>query len=299
MQASYAATLDREYEILSVAKETYYRSGLLSSRDIDAEFVFRFDAGWCSRVEGIRTRLKQLAGLQTSEDSPAYLADDLLEHLDTNRAAVLRTDDHPAVFSSVEGGYRPLDRRMQRRQTGGAESGTVGGWSSVRTSTIELEEEARLTSLIWSEINEMAREYQILPSREDPNRRIPDYAIEVQAKDLLDYVVRGTPIPSFVLPKIGYVETRMEHGIQRILKPHAADAVGSQLRNPTHFQLRPATRVRTWTVYFLTRRGSGIKTENTAVEAWNSLFRDTLEARNYRRDRYRLFATSDRIRVVS
>jgi len=289
----------REKGILSLAKETFRKSGLLFEQEIDAEFLFRFEAGWCSWVAEIRKSLGELAGVDTRGKFNPYLASKLWAHLEANQNVRVDLDRTSISISTDTGGYRPFDENLSRRYDHAVESAISGNRFELQNTMVEVAMEARLTARIQSELVRAARVYQIVPVGDDLWSEFSLRQIDDQLVNLRNYVLSGKPIPSFIWSRVRYLETKMNHGVHRVLRPHAAGKSDGVTRKPTHFRLRPTTRVRTWTIYFLTRRGSGTMTEDLAVDLWNHHFKDSLESRNYRRDRYRLLAYPSKKRVIS
>ena len=137
-------------------------------------------------------------------------------------------------------------------------------------------------------ILQLARQYQIVPLGLDQWSRFPFEMIEDRLVNLRNHILFDRLLPRIVWPVIRYVESPTENAVTQWLRP--VELSRRQIESGRSHRLRPSTRIRTWAIYFLTRRGGGSCTEQQAIDLWNSRSKESLVSRNFRKDRERLLA---------
>jgi hypothetical protein len=145
--------------------------------------------------------------------------------------------------------------------------------------------EANQTAQIQQELWRLAEAYQLVPIRDDQIANVAPVVIREQYLSVLNWVLHGDAVPSFLHSETLLLESRPAGGVKRTIHPHKWASGSARKVAP---RIKETTRVRTWTVYYLTRRGGGKLTEPDAVELWNREFHDNLDVRNYRAERDRL-----------
>lgn len=274
-------------QILEFAGEFLGDCDEKSDQEIDRNFIFQFEYGWQLRVGALRRWVGNLAGIS---DSRNLLPEDLrprmwayLEHTkDLMCEPNLSVPDTPI---ESEPPFRPFEEELAKRHELASSSAIGGNPQELYTLKKRIDEEKERVRRIHMEILRVAGQYQIVPLGSDLWHLFPINVLEEQLVNMRNHILFDYPIPKFIWPKVTYLESPTEHGITRWLRPvHIEGHDASQGSR----QLRPRTRVRTWAVYFLTRRGGGEHTEESAARIWNSATNDSLASRNFRSDRNRL-----------
>jgi hypothetical protein len=285
---------NRENDILRLAHGFLsFGRELPMDAQIDAEFLFRFEVGWCRWISGIREMICSLFGKNEFEKlTPDDIAR-LFVHLEVNAGVVASINIEPnitrPVISTARGNYHILDGELKSKQEQIARE-------AVKTSnTIELEKilweiwgEANQTQKILDALWRLARAYRLVPIIDKEAAQFPLIKIQDQFRAVVNWVMWEQVVPSFLYKEMLMIENRSGVGIVRIIRPHPWE--GKQLPKTDQFGIRPETRVRTWAVYFHTKRGGGRMIEKGAIELWNREFTDTLTERNFRSERQRLFS---------
>jgi hypothetical protein len=286
---------DREQDILQLAGGLLIRlrnRGDLDEATIDAEFLFRFEPTWCEWVDRIRGMMRAMVGQIDNE--PLSLEDGArwLVHLESNVGLQVGVEVEPngtrLTIESVRGGYHCFDRELAE---------------ALRTMTYDRNEfehlqqqrwaEANQTAKIQSELWRLAQTYSLVPSEVEWDKYAPD-KIKQQFQSVVNWVIWGEFVPSFPWSMTRLVESKVGRGVKRTIRSHRWG--GKDLG--TH-RLRLDARVRTWAIYYLTRRGGGQRTEQSAVDLWNDRFPDNqVRLENFRDERSRLFSRGARKRLT-
>ena len=260
---------------------------------IDAEFLFRFEVGWCRKVGNIREMTCSLFGKSEDEIlTPEDIAR-LWVHLEVNAGLVASINIEPnitrPVLSTAQGNYHILDRELKHKQEQVAQEAIKSGnTTEIEKILWEVWGEANQTQKILDELWQLARVYRLVPVTDQEIAQFPPTKIQDQFRAVVNWVLWEQVVPSFLYKEMLMIENRYEVGIVRIVRPYPWE--GRQTLTAEDYGIRPVTRVRTWVVYYLTRRGGGRLIEPDAVGLWNREFGDSLTERNYRSERQRLFS---------
>jgi hypothetical protein len=296
----------RERHIISLAHRLLSRlsndKNILDEATIDAQFLFLFEPTWCTWVSRIRQMMRQMMG--QNGDEPLSVEDGArwAVHLDSNPGLRVGLETGPNgskyTVSTNRGGYvcldEELDKALGQLPTDRAEFERL--WSQMWM-------EANQTLKVQKELDRLALAYHLVPSKSDTGDWTPN-EIRQQSQSVVNWVIWGDALPSFPpsWPAAILLESKTDDGVKRSIRPWRAPRRGHWRQNEdgsrTWTQDDPEppkrmmkeVRVRTWAIYYLTRRGGGRRTEEKAVELWNNQFNDSVEAHNFRSERSRLFA---------
>jgi len=282
---------ERENKIFQLAK------GLLSGEKnfpddatIDAEFIFRFDPRWCLWVNNIRLLMKSL--LSYEENTPLSSDDRarLWVHLEMNpHTRVGMINGEITMETDNRGGYHSINPQLRKNFENALKRGVEDGDNTKEIKKIlhEIWQEANQTSKIQSEIKRLAKAYQLIPLSKHDETQYPSALVIKQYQSVLDWILRNEITPSFLFQNTWLIENKTDKGVQRVIRPDKwNDNIYVNFKRP---KISPKTRIRTWTVYYLSKRGGGERTEQAAIDLWNQLKNDSLNKRNYLKERERLF----------
>ena len=288
---------------------------------IDAGFLFRFDPVWCRQVSKIRQMMRALLG-QTG-DAPLSTEDGtrLLVHLDGNPDIRITGTSGPdggsitVTTAAPNGGYRCLNSELKAAREAAIRQAIHGDVSELERLRPRVWAEAVQTKEIQDMLMHLALRYNLVPFENELDDYTPKEVREMH-QDVANYLIWGHVSLSFHWPKTLLQEIKTGNGTERtilLLKwPGGTYKVkrGKQWTigwwkdrgdgGITFVENEPEppkrmtrnVRVRTWTVYYLTRRGGGVRTEAAAIDLWREVFAprgDSFDARNYRGERKRLF----------
>jgi len=289
----------RDHVLLSFAQKLIRATPPPPERAIAEAFIFGFESSWCRRLSQVRLLIARLVGREGDALLPEDLATRMWVHLYSNRglAVTLTLRDRSSTsvsFKTAEGTYHPYDESLVPDTSSLLDPDALAD-PPVRGQLAAFIGEARLTQNILDRVNHMARVYQIVPLGEDQWRLFSLEKIEDQLVNLRNFILFGHPTPTLVWPEIAFIESKMPHKVFRWLRPDSATAASLERRSAGTPGLRRDTRIRTWTVYFLTKRGGGSLSERAAVDTWNAYFGDQLEQRNFRAERDRLLKLGSRL----
>lgn len=279
---------EREQQIIQLAK------GFLSQRQrewdeaaIDANFLFRFDPTWCKQVRKIRAMMNQLLGkegdgLLSSEDSARCRV-----HLEVNPDTVVGFDSAKGfTVTTAKGHYRCLDQKLREAYERVGKQALHGGDMTELEHLRELEwQEANQTSKIQSELIRIAQAYHLIPITEEEADRYAPTKIREQLINALDWVIWEHAVPSFLWPANKLIENELNSEGTQTIRPFEWWDDRSIGTGQTRLSL--TTRVRTWTVYYLSKRGGGDLGQESAVELWNAEFPGTTVKVEQYLDEYR------------
>lgn len=244
------------------------------------------------------------------------------------------------------GGYSCLDESLQSQIDKDFDlSIGSGDRTKQQHNFMNMWYEANQTSKIISEIERMARAYNLIPSKSESKYSSRDVR-ERMWRSVVNWVIWGEFVPEFRWGKTIFSESNRGEGIERTIRLfkqpegswHNADELSNQdeekldlgrkdaikgmtndgrfmrsarldpkIRNQRrmvwkehkrrgHKRMTKETRIRTWAIYFLTKRGGGRMSEEVAVDTWNDFTwsRDpeapTIFRNNYQVERNRLFS---------
>ena len=312
-QNAVMALAKREKEIIATARDL--RTRLEQSRtlglssqpdtalerlDIDAAFLFRFDLHWYITAARIRGMMRALLGLVGNEPLSDADGKRLVEHFMRNRQ--LRVEGSVAItdlgyYTSVNPALRPYLSLVQDKHE-------------------EWLNEASTTAEVLDSLHQLADEYNLIPHARETNDWGPNM-IESLLWRMTACVAyaRGTS-DLFRWDKVRFVERqrfctrgpgptiRPQAWAVRLIPDDAPPVAGEERKprwqpEPLHYNVIGKRRIRTWTVYYLTRRGCGQQeSEQAALDVWEADFQQRIETQRYRGERDRLFdvTISKRIR---
>ncbi len=295
-------TLNRTQVILSLADQLLNATVELDEATIDSQFLFRFDPVWYRWVGGTR-RLIWLLVANQDRFEPLTMDDNLhlrwSLHIEDNLGVSVGWDSSSGLtIQNVvknRDGYAPFNK----------------DWATqVWEMRDDKETQRQVWSKIWGEANQISkihdeifrlgRAYGLIPLDSEAK----DYSEnqkEVFHSRVFDWVFWGQITPVFRWPMTQLIESKIG-GVTRSLRPFKlplgywedlpdggkvwiAEKFGNTKRI-THL-----VRIRTWAIYYLTRRGGGNRTEQAAVKLWHQAFPQGLvDVKHFRRERDRLFA---------
>jgi len=256
---------------------------LLEAKDIDAAFLYRFDPLWYEKSPIIRAMMRELLG----QDGDGHLSrkdtKSLLEHLLNNQQLSL---DESLAYNS-RGFYTSLDPSLHGAYLS-HNTGKVDRWLA----------EAEKTARTWDLIHWLGSQYNLFPQ---PFERSDwgSNAIELQIRRIAACIALDTGTPDlFRWDDMLLVEhlrgrahgpnIRPQEWARRMLASQSPAGVIRWTPEPKKYRVSDRTRIRTWTVYYLTRRGGGCRTEQAAIDIWNRVYEDTLQPQNFRAERDRM-----------
>jgi hypothetical protein len=262
----------------------------LKNTDIDAAFLFRFDRLWYDTAATIRAIMKGLLGQPSDQPLTEQDGRRLIEHL--RRNPELTVVDQSVALQAT-GHYIPLDA-SDRKALAKGDHGEHDRWLAEAEITIDLLEQLHM----------LAEAYNLVPHQFEtmdwgPNR------VELQLRKIAACIAsaRGTP-DLFRWDRFLLVERQRGKGSGPTIRPQrwarrwvpkktddAASEDGGAQRQPAPEQCKVHghTRIRTWTVYYLTKRGGGHRKEQKAIDMWYDVTGDSVDPQNFRAERDRLF----------
>jgi hypothetical protein len=283
----------REQKIIEAATDLRGRcqapSQSVDKLEVDAAFVFRLDPLWYRCSATIRRMMRRL--LDRPGHGPLSEKDQIIWawHLMQNRWPQASLGGQEA---STHEGYVGLEMGLpraqeyeqadqtQRRLAGGPDTDRVRSWLYC-----------------------LATAYNVIPDSFDPDDWGPN-RIARQYQQLAVCVMsdRGSR-RLFRWERVRLVEQRRGQRRLPAVRPerwatwviHSEGAVTHDeglapgwTFAPEAWDVGAMTRIRTFTVYYLSKRGGGRLTEEQAVGVWNVEFKDVLRERTFRGERDRL-----------
>jgi hypothetical protein len=280
---------EREQKIIQLAKGCLAQKPL-DEATIDANFLFRFDTGWCEWVNKIRQMMWALIGETNNNPLPSESGMKLYVHLDSNLGLSVGMEITPEstklTMNTETGSYRCFDSDLQEKYQEAIRHIVKGNnKEDIDKLHQQMWREANQTAKIQDELWRLAKAYHLVPVTDEESLNFSPREISERFQAVIFWVIRAKIVPSFLWPKTILMESKTYSKIKRTLRPHR----WSEHIFPTEeSRLRLGTRVRTWTVYYLTKQGGGKRTEQSAIDLWNEEFSDTLDIRNYKNERDRL-----------
>lgn len=289
---------EREQGILKLAKGlliSLHKKSNLDEARVDAEFLFRFEVTWCRWMNRIRGMMRTMIG-QTGE-GPLSSKDGARwrVHLSSNVGLDVKIIIHSGksepqyiiknsrgacsildrdLIEHSEGVYSILDQDLRREVHHILTQDLREAVERSDQHRAEFERvwrqmwaEANQTSKIQSELERLARYYNLVP----PDHELGEYApnqIKLQENRVVNWVIYGNFVPLFLWQMTKLVESKVEDEDRQTIRPW-------KWRNDestSDSRLALTTRIRTWAVYYLSRRGGGNLAEPAAVELWNTKF---------------------------
>jgi hypothetical protein len=281
----------------------------LDEATIDAQFLFRFDPTWCKWVSKIRRMMRQMMGKTGDEALSVEDGAHWLVHLESNpglRVGLEIGANGPKhTVATARGGYvcfdKELDKALGKFPLDEAEFERL--W-------LQMWMEANRTLKVQKELDRLALAYHLVPSKSEAGDWTSN-EVRQQFQTVVNWVIWGDALPSFPpsWPAAILLESETGDGVKRSIRPWRyprgghwrENEDGSRIwipddREPPKRMMKEI-RVRTWAIYYLTKRGGGRRTEEEAVELWNPKFNDNVEAHNFRSERGRLFARGAKKRL--
>ena len=266
---------DREQDITNLAKWLlgYDMRNRLDEATIDAEFLFRFDPRWCRWVDKIRSNIRVLLG-QTGE-APLSLEDGekWFHHMEVNRGLTVdlatdRVSTHRGGYISLNGPREPsalLDDPL-------FQAARKGDKDEVDRLRAEIWMEANQTSKILSELERLAQAYGLIPIADDEFRQYSNIEFERMYYDVIGWVLWQNCVPSFRWAITELKRSKTGKGVKKFILPHRWS--GAPQRKPSNNRGQNDVRIRTWSIYYLSRQGGGQLIEEDAIKVWNGLFQE-------------------------
>jgi hypothetical protein len=276
---------EREKRVLRLADQLLALTGQRAFDEawLDSQFLFRFDPLWSSRVDEIRKTMRVMLGksgpdaLAESEGIRWYMH--LLNNFGFSPDERPRTAPNPYYSLKTAGAYYQDDPE----------------WPD------QVQAEVDESLGVRQKLHELAVLSNLLPNPRDAEEWSPaDH--ERQFHGVVGWVLfdTGTPVSqrrvvryekgSQVIDNdtlLPWEVTKLEEhktgkGIQRWIRPRAWDFLrdGHDPRVGRGQRMTTVVRIRTWTAYYLTKRGGGERKVHTtsgptgAVEMWNELHGD-------------------------
>lgn len=274
----------------------------LDEATIDAEFLFRFEPIWCEWVSRIRRMMRAMMG-QTGdgplsvEGGAAYRG-----HLKSNSGLRISIDGTTHKVETDRGGYVCFNEELGKAL---GEVPFPGDKAEFERLMWQIWIEANQTLNVKNELWRLARAYNLVP----PKHKLDEYApaeVERQFQSVVNWVIWGEVLPSFPASweAVVLLESKTDEDVRRTIRPWPHSKRGGHWRenedgsrtwieddpDPPKRMMKEV-RVRTWAIYYLTRRGGGRRTEQQAVDLWNDQFPAyEVQWRNYKSERGRLFS---------
>jgi hypothetical protein len=226
----------------------------------------------------------------SSEDGARWLL-----HLDSNVglsvSMTLGGEEPKYTIENARGSYHILDQDVREANQALAQSiqEALESPEEYKAKLARIQElkwlEANQTSKIQSELERLARSYNLVPS----NHRLGEYPlnqVQQQYRSVVSWVIWGHVPPCLPDERTRLVENRVQAENRCSIRPWKWG--NEEPFSANRMPLR--TRIRTWAIYFLSERGGGNLQDKVAVALWNSEFPDravTLEG--FQDDRTKLF----------
>jgi hypothetical protein len=258
--------------------------------EIDSAFILRFDPICVQQIHRIRQTMHALLG-QAGEAS--FTQDDgwrLYFHLERHWEMRITNDLSQANqiwrFELPQNwGYRPLLN----------DDGV--NWITLDEQTMKddpqrrgIVREALQTSKVVDDINRLAFRFGLLPDARERTEYAP---IELQRlwQCIVRWVIFDDPMPRFFRPITRIAELREKGFPQWLHASQPLPVMTDRLSQKGKAPLMPDTRVRTWAIYYLTRRGGGDLIEEEACALMN------VPVQAYHKQRQKLFALGSKKRI--
>lgn len=286
---------ERELRIFKLAQgflSQLAQSRIVDETDIDSNFLFRFDPVWTRRLREIR---RMMWGLFVEEKDIPFPSEEgarLLVHLEQNAGISvginLSEEVSALVIDPPNRKYRLLNSNLKQEQEQGVRSLVQG---EDITPFQQLHEqvwaEANQTSKIWIELERLAKGFHVIPHTEEEERRFPLEEIKANFRNFINWVIWEHMTPAFLWSKTRLIEYEINGKSYRTIRPYPWSEKDPE-RTPN---LKLPTRIRTWAIYYLTRRGGGVRTQQAALSLWNEHFTpySLTDVGNYRHELGRLF----------
>ncbi len=282
---------EREREIIQLARGFLTQLSQQKTVDeaaINANFLFRFESVWCEWISKIRQMMWAMMGESSDTPLSSESGARLLVHLESNPGLSVGVNITPEgttfTMTTATGNYRCLDRDLREKHQAAIRHFATGGdIAEIDRLHQQMWAEANQTTKIQDELWRLARAYQLVSVTDEFSLR----ETKERFQRVVTWVIWAEVVPSFLWPKTILLESKTPKRVKRTLRPHK----WSEHIFPTQESgLRLETRVRTWAIYYLTRRGGGERTEQSAVDLWNEQFpcRIVTDLRIYRSERERL-----------
>lgn len=291
----------REEEIICLAKRVLalVLSKDMLGADIDAQFLFRFDQRWCAWVSKIRFMMRELIKLPGEGPLPSKEGTEIWVHLDMNRVTrcSMTLGDRSLSITQrfkIEGHYHCYNDELRQSLDRAIESAFLfRDDTEMNQVWPKVWMEANQTLMLQTEMVNLALAYGLIPSESETNMYSLD-AVRRMYQAVVSWVIRGEIVPSF---RRGCTQLYEQgDGKERYITLEPNDGFHKNSEDKSLVKRRGRrkgltlkTRVRIWTVHYLTRRGGGRLTETEATALWNQSFDDTLDPVHFREDRLQLF----------
>ncbi len=249
----------------------------LNEADIDAGFIYRFDPVLNEQLDQARAMMRALVGKDGCEPLSGHDAVRWLIHLEDNPGVRLSitlggSNGTGYAFATDKGAYRCLDQELEV-----AYGRTIGDPSEAERVLKLIFLEANQTNKVQEKIARMGLACGMLP-HESGERFYSPHDLEQRKQHLIEWVIRGEIVPSFLDEVMDIRDQKVGKGIVRTIRPqrwpHGQWQVASNYDRTWHYERGDSkktlreVRVRTWAIYYLARRGGGRLTELDAIKRW-------------------------------
>lgn len=284
----------REHNIMSLAQHLLKGTGL-DETTIDSQFIFRFDLRWCDWVDRIRSLIWSLMGednIQPFERiNPLHLRWYL--HLQENRYVSVELNIPGNATINAGRGYSPFHKDLSDKLWNARDNET-----EAKLIWMQMWREANQISKVHSEMEQLGKAYGLIPL-EDEIKGYFSEQLESFYNSMLNWVMWGEIPPSFRWEVTQFMENRIKDGsciislykspIGYWQKQPDDSSIWVQQKIGNTKRMTYSVRIRTWAIYYLTRRGGGKRTEALAISLWNKGFSDEAKENRFREERSRLF----------
>jgi hypothetical protein len=290
----------REREILTLAYDLLNHLGEVdqlqrgerkreqpSEASIDSHFIFRFDPQWYKQAANLRELMRSLLGQSGNEALSPKDGQRWVNHLRRNTGLRDPESGEEFTFLTDQGVYQPLDPELHS---------VASPWTHTDNEHLrrKLREEATKTFDPQKDLYLLAWEYGVAPGHHELNEWTPSDIERRLARVAACVIYASVGAPLIPWPMARLVPRKTGRGVERVIRLERWPKPAPPVR-----RMSLDTRVTTWAVYYLSRRGGGKRIEEKAVETWNShSILDSLRANRFRRDRIQLFkqGTKNRLR---
>ncbi len=295
----------REENILNLADQLLKATIELDEAIIDSQFLFRFDLSWYRWVCRIRGIVWLLVTDQESQ-KPLSIENNLhlrwVMHIEDNFGISVGWDSSRGLIIEntikSKNGYDPFNKELSKQLWEIRDNKKAGNqiWAKMWG-------EANQISKIHNEIIRLGRAFGLIPSSYELDDYSSNQTTDLHAR-IFNWVMWGQIAPVFRWPMTQLLENKFQ-GVVRLTHPHRlpegywrdlldGGRVWIEKKVGNTKRMTHSVRIRTWTVYYLTRRGGGEQTEQAAVDLWNRTFPDQspgngLAIKHFRRERRNLF----------
>lgn len=283
---------EREQELIELSQSLMNRTHKLSAAAIDAEFIFRFEPNFRNQVKRLRAAMRGYFDLPGDGPLLVDVGAKWSVHLEDNLGLSIRfVNGKPSIE-----GYRPFDKSLIEQQIKAHMAGDNEEYDRIDR---EIFVEARFIQRILQGIKQLSEMYQLVPHRSERDQYTP---IEIRTfrQRIMNWIIFGHYPPQFLWEITRLSESKEAHDGARSIRLFqwvTVKWIPREDGGKTRVEQKPKrgkrieteTRIRTWAIYFLSKRGGGKMTVNDAVELWNKITGQLHTSSNYYSELKRLF----------